>query len=237
MLGAIRNSQNTRGASALPVPDVDFDLPCDPITWQAVQANWLEPMEPGARFIQASRALSSGAKPAHELNDFGVLTLIAATLCQICSMQAICASDIQMPEVDRSLSELGDIWRTRLTKMEESSNLYEPMSHIVNSFICSGHYHLYAHRPLSLMKRALEDPSILDDTDALRSSLQKGRPERLQQAMTWASEAWRHDCQRGITYLKMLAPFKYSPISANSIFEGGEQSASHPTQVGSLTVS
>lgn len=101
VLGAALNSTSGRRYFTLPGSASKFSLPAPMAMWQKEEeeSGWQEQTGP-ANFHSTLKMIIAGQTPAHEIDDFGFLTLVSAVLDHICSFENLASS--QHPHLYKS---------------------------------------------------------------------------------------------------------------------------------------
>ncbi|KAK0106309.1 hypothetical protein ONS96_003947 [Cadophora gregata f. sp. sojae] len=230
VLGAAVNSTSQKQHLTLPDLDARFSLPSSMTAWLQDESSWERPTEMPI-FSDTLKRIFAGEPPTIEISDFAFMSIVSAVLGHICSFENLASS--QHPqlytsfvnEMGRSVQILNEMWTKRTASgnnsYRSSSNTLTPLARSTKLLLDSVFYHLYGNSQLAIMKNLLGSPEGLTRAEMLREMSKNPCSIHLEKALVRAAEALRDDCRLGLRYLQKMTPYRFAPLSATAVFEGG----------------
>lgn len=208
-----------------PVIEARFALPSDTAEWLKDEASWKAPEQVLYSDV-ALKSIFAGQAPDLPVSEFGLVTIVSTILYRVCSFEMLAGShDLELytnfgEKMGGAVRTLDDMLKRRMG--EAASGLApDPITQCAKSLLNSVFYHLYGSNPLAIMKKLLLSPSPLDSPEEILNLLDEASSPDLYKALIRAADQLRFDCRLGLKYLRKMAPLKFGPESAISIYEGG----------------
>ncbi|KAJ5182093.1 hypothetical protein N7449_012240 [Penicillium cf. viridicatum] len=208
----------------IPFIHARFPLASPTAEWTKDENIWR--LTPVMYSSDAAEKLFAGQKADLGITEFGFLTIVASVLYQICLFESyagstpseLCADFFR--RLHNSLQSIDDMWRHQTADKDFFESSPSALTQCTRSFLDSAYYHLYGSQHLAIMKKLLYTWTNITGLDELQLLCANPHASILHIALLRAADSLRYDCRTGIKYLRKMAPFRFGPISANSICEG-----------------
>ncbi|KAF4447898.1 Vanillin dehydrogenase [Fusarium albosuccineum] len=209
LIGASIGSKEREEWLASPVVDARFALPSSTAEWLKDEAG----LEVPTQALYSDDALNSifaGQEPALPISEFGLVTIVFAILYQACSFEILTSSHHM--ELYTNFAPHGG---SRLWPISGSERALRQV-HDELGLLPS-----YGSIPLTAMKKLLQSPSALDNSEQISTLSDEAASPELYKALLRAADQLRFDCRLGLNYLKKMAPIRFGPECAIGAYEGG----------------